>query len=110
MRAYLQTGSDVHLLPEGDLVRLGKADDCEIQLQQDPFISRRHCSFTLLNDTLTVVDLKSTHGTIVNGESIGLRPTPLKHGDVLTIGNTEVTVLTRQTSTVAPPQAHCSNC
>lgn len=44
-------------------------------------VSRRHCSFELLDGRWTVRDLGSRHGTTVNGRSLLQSPSPLTSGD-----------------------------
>lgn len=43
-------------------VTLGRADDCEVLLQ-DPTVSRRHAKIFLQGEKLLIADLGSTHGT-----------------------------------------------
>jgi pSer/pThr/pTyr-binding forkhead associated (FHA) protein len=66
---------------------VGRADDCDIQLSEGPFllgVSRHHCVLALDPPSLRVRDLGSRNGTFVNGESIGQRmgPDPVDDGDV----------------------------
>ena len=91
-RAFLHYQDLCHPIPEGDLIRVGSSQECEIRLTDDPFISRRHCSLSLIGDELTVVDLHSSHGTHVNTAGVGQKPVPLHDGDTLRIGNTTLTV------------------
>lgn len=44
-------------------------------------VSRRHCSFELLDGRWTIRDLGSRHGTTVNGRSLPPSPLPLTSGD-----------------------------
>ena len=86
MHAFLLFGEETFPIPPGDLVRVGSAESCDVHLQRDAFISRQHCSVSLLDDQLTIVDLDSSHGTIVNGVDIGNEPNQLKDGDSIVIG------------------------
>jgi len=55
-------------------------------------VSRLHCRLTSdASDQLVVEDLGSTNGTIVNGKRVDR--SPLKTGDVLTIGRVEFSIL-----------------
>lgn len=54
----------------------------------DSAVSRKHCELTLLGDTWVVRDLKSSNGTMVNGEKVGEKQ--LNDGDHLKIGHTEL--------------------
>jgi pSer/pThr/pTyr-binding forkhead associated (FHA) protein len=49
------------------------------------FVSRYHCRFNVRDEEVTVEDLESSNGTFVNGKRIQL-PTPLSHGDELSLG------------------------
>jgi pSer/pThr/pTyr-binding forkhead associated (FHA) protein len=54
-------------------------------------VSRLHCKLLVSKDgELTVQDLGSTNGTLVNGERV--ERCPLKTGDTLTVGRLEFTV------------------
>ena len=71
-------------LPLGDrTVGIGRLVDCEIVLD-DPNASRRHAEIRSDGDGYVVVDLGSTNGTLVNGQSVEHRR--LTDGDVITIG------------------------
>ncbi|MFL6239005.1 MAG: FhaA domain-containing protein [Actinomycetes bacterium] len=68
---------------------LGRADDCDLRVV-DPGASRRHAEVRRVDDHLvTVVDLGSTNGTLVNGERAG--QADLRDGDTITIGETTFT-------------------
>lgn len=58
----------------------------------DPRVSRRHAILRVHGSTLEVEDLTSTGGTAVNGVDI-TAPTALARGDILRLGDTELTVL-----------------
>lgn len=92
MHAYIHYREMPFPIPAGTLVRIGSAADCEIRLPADPFLSRRHCSVSFVDDELTIVDLRSSHGTVVNGELLKGDPVELKNGDELKLGETELTV------------------
>jgi DNA-binding SARP family transcriptional activator len=57
------------LLP-GTEITVGRAAECSVRIDWDPAVSRRHASFTLLNNRCTVRDLGSHNGTIVDGVAI----------------------------------------
>lgn len=63
---------------------IGRLSECDITIE-DPNISRRHATITLLDDTFRIMDLGSTNGTKVNGARISSQFT-LSHGDEITIG------------------------
>lgn len=56
----------------------------------DPSISGKHCVFRTDDDNVKIVDLNSSNGTVVNGERIK-GSSPLKDGDVVAVGNLEIT-------------------
>lgn len=68
----------------------GRGGTCEATLS-DVGTSRRHVELTFdpRDNTWAIEDLGSASGTLVNGKPIDL-PTPLRHGDLVQIGNTEM--------------------
>ena len=64
---------------------IGRAEDCDLRIA-DPGASRRHAELRRNDDDVTVVDLGSTNGTLLNGEKID--QADLRDGDELTIGET----------------------
>jgi pSer/pThr/pTyr-binding forkhead associated (FHA) protein len=54
--------------------------------------SRRHASFALDAGGLTLTDLGSTNGTLVNGQKVS--KASLKIGDIIQIGTTQFRVET----------------
>ena len=69
---------------------LGRDQSCDIFVP-DPHISRKHISIDVVgDDTLTVIDLGSTNGMVVNGKRA---PSAiLSEGDVFIVGQTTFTV------------------
>ena len=92
MRAFISYGEMWYPIPNGDLIRIGSSAPCEIQLQQDPYVSRRHCSLAFVDGELTVADLNSSHGTYVNGILLKNGPQTLRDGDCLHIGTGQMVV------------------
>src|SRR5436190_3755765 len=71
------------LQPEQTLTA-GRTVQCDVQLD-DPSVSRRHCTITLLaNGLLQVVDLESANGTFVNERPI--RDATARAGDLIRLG------------------------
>ena len=83
---------DSYSIPSGDLIRVGSHDACDIRILNDAFVSRRHCSVSYVDGQLSIVDLDSTHGTLVNGEDIGRQPHELRHGDQINVGGSLLVV------------------
>ena len=57
----------------------------------DTSVSRRHAQLSVQDDNLTIEDLGSANGTMVNGRLIS-EPTHLRDGDEVTLGETILTV------------------
>lgn len=85
----------------GEVVRIGRAADCELCLD-DPFLSRYHARLVLDGDGLKVEDLGSANGTYVNGERISA-PIDVGEGDVVRVSGTELSLVTAP-SAEAPPE------
>jgi len=60
-------GSTVSLDTE---VVVGRADECDVTLNEDPFVSTRHARFFQRDGEWWVEDLGSTNGTLVNAQRI----------------------------------------
>ncbi|HEV3084792.1 MAG TPA: FHA domain-containing protein [Gemmataceae bacterium] len=84
---------------------IGRAHDCEIRLPDELdylTVSRHHCLLELDPPAVRVRDLGSRNGTFVNGLRIGEKSESedfapfasleLHHGDVLQVGDTELSV------------------
>jgi pSer/pThr/pTyr-binding forkhead associated (FHA) protein len=65
---------------------VGRDQACDIFIP-DPHISRKHLSIDVVGDgTITIIDLGSTNGMVVNGERV---PSAILHaGDAFTVGQT----------------------
>jgi FHA domain-containing protein len=72
-----------HVLEPGSNV-LGRGTDADIRLP-DTGVSRKHADVQLEGGTVTVEDLGSTNGTLVNGRRVGRQD--LADGDVIRIGH-----------------------
>lgn len=87
---------------EGELL-LGRGEDCGVRLR-DPSVSRHQCRICLEADRVTLIDLSSRWGTLVNGRSI--KEGELKSGDHITLGDTEIIILLSSLAddTTLPPR------
>ncbi|MEE1809995.1 FHA domain-containing protein [Streptomyces sp. BE133] len=75
----------VHLL-HGGRIRIGRSADADVPLD-DPDVSRLHCTVTVSADGLvSVADLGSTNGTLLDGTEVRDRPVRLKTGALLRLG------------------------
>ncbi len=64
---------------------IGRAQDADICLN-DKAISRKHCLLVCSVDKVTIIDLQSSNGTMVNDETIA--KVKLKDGDKIMVGST----------------------
>lgn len=89
-RLVVLSGPDAgeHVAAEGDLV-IGRGRSAALRVR-DPAASRRHARVHLEAGCATVEDLGAKNPLKVNGVRIERCPTPLRGGDRLTIGQTEV--------------------
>jgi hypothetical protein len=81
----LEVGGQAYPLVRAITV-LGRGTDADIRVE-DPGVSRKHCEIVVGNPAL-VRDLKSTNGTLLNGEKIS--EAPLEDGSVVKIGGTSL--------------------
>jgi serine/threonine protein kinase len=68
---------------------IGRASDCEVVVKS-PEVSKRHCRILVRDDEVSVEDLASVNGTIVNDRTVG--SALLKDGDILEVGDSRFTV------------------
>ncbi|MGA2033300.1 MAG: FHA domain-containing protein [Thermoguttaceae bacterium] len=69
---------------------IGRGEDCQLRPRSE-MVSRRHCEIVLEEGSVTIRDLGSRNGTLVNGEpTVGARQ--LKSGDRLKVGPLEFDV------------------
>ncbi|MCC9308512.1 FHA domain-containing protein [Kitasatospora sp. RB6PN24] len=79
----------VHRLT-GRQIRLGRSSEADIALD-DPDVSRMHLALRLADDgTVTVQDLGSTNGTVLDGRPLAEEPCPLPEGALLRLGESTV--------------------
>jgi pSer/pThr/pTyr-binding forkhead associated (FHA) protein len=69
---------------------IGRNQDCQIR-PQSPLVSRHHCAIVVDAESVTIEDLGSTNGTIVNGEKLAARH-ELRNGDHIKVGLLELEV------------------
>lgn len=70
---------------EGSEALIGRGTKCQVQLQ-DPKISRQHARIRFEEGSAIIEDLKSSHGTLLNGQRV--LSAELKAGDEITLGDT----------------------
>lgn len=69
---------------------IGRGDNCHLHAQSKS-VSRKHCLIVINDGMVTLEDVGSTNGTILNGEKIDKRR-EVKNGDRITIGVLEFDV------------------
>lgn len=80
----------------GDVI--GRAPTSNVMLRNDGYISGNHCRFELRLErngvTLWIEDMQSANGTAIDGKPIPPgKLTPLKAGNIITIGRTNLVVV-----------------
>ncbi len=85
----LQSADGTFRLTPGSIKTVGRAPRADFILDV-ALVSRLHCQLTAGDDTLEVLDLKSTNGTYVNDTRI--EKANLAAGDRLRVGRVELTV------------------
>ena len=69
---------------------LGRAPDNDIILE-DPKVSRHHAVIAFTGERYSITDLESANGAFVNGIMVRESNHPLRAGDVISLGDTELT-------------------
>ena len=69
---------------------LGRSSDCDVDLDHDDAVSRRHAEIAVRAGKCLVRDLGSCNGTLLNGAFV--ERARLRRGDVLLLGETEIRV------------------
>lgn len=97
---------EVEVPPQGVVV--GRSASCGLRLDGG-LVSRTHARLASVGDGISVEDLSSRNGVLVNNRKIA-EPTMLAHGDVIEIGNETVEIVDRfvlshpaHLSTLPPP-------
>jgi pSer/pThr/pTyr-binding forkhead associated (FHA) protein len=102
MSAFVLRLRDIRLPLRLGETLVGRSPYCSIVLM-DPLISREHAAFRVTHQGLTVQDLGSRNGTVVNGHAIpGLRS--LRAGDSVELGGErfEIELGAQQAAELAP--------
>ncbi|MCA9269999.1 MAG: FHA domain-containing protein [Planctomycetales bacterium] len=94
-------GKELRLKP-GEFF-IGRGDGCHLRPKSDA-ISRKHCVLRILDDRVSIEDLKSRNGTIVNGDKVE-GDHVLKSGDRLAVGPLEFEIVLQSAPQTAEPSA-----
>jgi Protein of unknown function (DUF3662)/FHA domain len=89
----LNVDRKVHELLKERVV-LGRSREADVRIS-DLNVSRKHAEVRQRGEEYVLVDLGSTNGTLLNGKRVDRAP--LKEGDVITLGSTDVVVGRSQT-------------
>ena len=84
-----RTLKGVRLTIAGPIV-IGRAPGADIVIPTD-YVSARHARFSLTGTSLSVEDLNSTNGTLLNGHPV-TEPVACSEGDIVTIGNVDIKI------------------
>lgn len=93
-------------LTEGQFA-VGRNASCQLSLD-DPLVSRRHALLVVAPEGVTVEDLQSRNGVLVNGRRIQAK-TQLQAGDRIVIGAQELTLLMGKDSAAQTSSANIQN-
>jgi pSer/pThr/pTyr-binding forkhead associated (FHA) protein len=74
---------------DGRDIAIGRSPTCDIMLEDDQLVSRRHALLRYNGSEYTIVDLGSSNGTFLNEEETH-EETPLRDGDLIGIGEYEI--------------------
>ncbi len=94
-----RAGESVTVPSSGASLGRSKLSDIPID---DGLLSRIHCRISPTEEGVTLRDLESSNGTLLNGVAVEGGPKALQDGDVITVGNTALRVSLTQTQGVAP--------
>jgi serine/threonine-protein kinase len=77
-------------------------------MPNDPLLSREHFRIEISPPNCILKDLGSTNGTKVNG--LRVDSTPLRNGDVITVGDSAILVRLERPAAAGRTVAHCLGC
>jgi pSer/pThr/pTyr-binding forkhead associated (FHA) protein len=78
----------IHTLSEEGVIVIGRSSSCDIVLDNDATVSRRHASIAMIGTEFYLHDLGSRNGTVVNSELVQNNRVRLQPEDTVQIGNT----------------------
>ncbi len=87
------------VFPRGEYY-FGRGVECHVRPESD-WVSRQHCMLRVAEDGVTIQDLGSRNGTLVNGERI-TQEQPLWSGDLIQVGPLVFELQIDATATPAP--------
>ncbi|MDR3635241.1 MAG: serine/threonine-protein kinase [Isosphaeraceae bacterium] len=99
---------DERLLHGAQTFIIGRSPQVEVPMPDDRLLSREHFRIDLDPPLCTLVDLKSTNGTKVNG--LRVECVPLRNDDVIAAGDSTFVVRLNDTRTEKAAEARCPGC
>ncbi|MCC6484219.1 MAG: FHA domain-containing protein [Armatimonadetes bacterium] len=78
-------------LRDGQSLTFGRAPEAEISVPSDNFMSRSHARVACQSGQISVQDLNSSNGTLVNG--VRIMQQIVNRGDIITLGQTQIRVI-----------------
>ncbi len=85
-----KSGGQTREVPlDGRDIAIGRSPTCDVMLEDDQLVSRRHALLRFNGAEYTIVDLGSSNGTFLNEEETH-EETPLRDGDLIGIGEYEI--------------------
>ncbi len=93
IEAGFRAGREVMLSKE--VTTIGRAEACDIGLFRDNTIERSHARIILQNRRYLLADENTPAGTYLNDQRVD-KPTPLKNGDLIRVGSTQLRFGERQ--------------
>ncbi|MEI8025652.1 MAG: GGDEF domain-containing protein [Pseudomonadota bacterium] len=81
---YSGTDTGKRFILDNDLMVIGRNPDVEVHID-DSSVSRRHAEIVLSGDTVTIADLGSSNGTVINDVKVDASVV-LKDGDLIRLG------------------------
>jgi pSer/pThr/pTyr-binding forkhead associated (FHA) protein len=82
-------------------IKIGKLSSSHLRLEDDESVSRMHAVIEVTSPTdITIIDLGSNKGTIVNGKKIN--KASLQDGDIIMLGDTKVVLSVGEAEASAP--------
>ena len=101
-----------------DETTIGRAESCDIGLFGDNAVERTHARIQLKNNQYVLADAETPGGTFLNDKPVR-KPTPLRNGDAIRVGNSVLRFGERQktkgrspyeTGSTMPQVIRCPNC
>lgn len=80
-----------------DIISIGRASDCTIPIK-DRYLSRKHAELVCTDGEWILKDCGSANGTYLNGSRVD-RDYPLKSGDRIRLGDTEIVFISSEHTT-----------